>query len=427
MTEVRRLASLAWPVVLGQLGLVGMGAVDLLMIGGLGRDATAAVGLGNTWSFAAVIVGLGAATGIDTAVTQAYGRGAPREAGFAAVQGLQLVLLLAVPVVGLHLLAEPALRLLSQPEEVIPLAATYARIMAWSMVPMLAFSVVRQLLQGGGAMRPGMWVVGIGNVVNVLGNLALIGSYGIAGVAWSTVIVRWSMLLALLVLGARQLRVAWPSRPWIDGAALMALAATALPVGAQVGLEVWAFNASMFVAGWLGPDEVAAHAASINAVALSFMTASGLSAAAATRVGNLVGAGAAWQGAARAALGMGVCAMACTGSLFLLFPEVVGRAYNADPTVVALCAQVLPIGAFFGLFDGSQVVAFGILRGLGDTRTPTLFNLLGYWLLGLPLGAALAFWGGLGLVGVWLGLALGLMVIATLLVVRIVGHGRRYG
>ena len=267
MDEVRRLSSLAWPVILGQLGLVGMGTVDLLMIGPLGRDATAAVGLGNTWSFAVVIVALGAATGIDPPVTQAYGSGNPRRAGVAAARGMVLAALLCVPVMLLHVAAEPALRLLGQPEAIIPEAATYTWIVALSMPPMIAFGVLRQLLQGGGVMRPAMWVVLVGNLVNVAGNAWLIGPYGVAGVAWSTVIVRWFMFAALAVIGIPQIRAAWPDEPVLRLRAIGALAGIALPVGLQVGLEVWAFNAAGFVAGWFGAGAMAAHVAALNAIA----------------------------------------------------------------------------------------------------------------------------------------------------------------
>lgn len=425
MSEARRLTSLAWPVVLGQIGLVGMGSVDLWMIGGLGRDATAAIGLGNVWSYAVSIVAMGAATGIDPLVTQAYGSGSARAAGVAAARGGLLVAALAVPVIGAHLLAEPALAALGQPPQVVPGAALYARILAASVVPLLSFGVVRQLLQGGGSMRPAMWVVGLGNLVNVGGNLVLIERYGVAGVAWSTVIVRWVMLIALIALGHRELRRAWPTERIWDRAALWRLAALALPVGLQVGLEVWAFNAGALIAGWIGPAELAAHTAAINAVALAFMVPYGVSAAAATRVGNLVGARADWRPAAHSALALGCSVMLLSGMIFLLLPGSVARAYNPDPSVVALVIQILPIGALFGLFDAAQVVSFGILRGLGDTQRPALFNVIGYWMVGLPLGAWLALGLGLGLPGVWSGLALSLALICGLLLLRIRGHGRR--
>ncbi len=426
MREVRRLVQLAWPVVLGQVGMVGMGVVDLLMIGPLGGEATAAVGLGNTWSFGVVIVALGAAQGVDPLVTQAYGAGDSRRAGLAAARGLVLMGLLLIPVVALHLLAEPGMRALGQPPSAIPDAATYCWIMALGMPPFLAFGVLRQLLQGGGVMRPAMWVIGLANLVNVVGNALLIDPLGVAGVAASTTIVRWVMFGALVWIGLPQIRAAWPRDGGgiLDRAALARLAGIALPVGLQTGLEVWAFNAASILAGWLGAAALAAHVAALNAISVAFMIANGVGAASATRVGNQVGADQPWIPSAGAALGIGVIVMSCTGALFLGAPSLVAHAYNADASVIGLVVAILPIGGLFGLFDGLQVIAFGILRGLGDTRTPSWFNLVGYWLVGLPLAYVLAWPAGLGLVGVWAGLGVALGIVAGLLLVRIVWHAQ---
>lgn len=419
-----RLATLAWPVMLAQLGMVSMGAVDLLMVGRLGEAATASLGLGNTYSFGLVVLAIGAAQGIDPLVTQAYGAGLPREAGRAGLQGLGLVGLLAVPLTALHTVAPTVLTALGQPSELLPLADTYCTVLALGVPPFAAFAVLRQWLQGDGVMKPAMVVIGLGNLVNVAGNLVLIDRLGVAGVAWSTVIVRWVMVGALVALTWRTLARAWPVRSIWSGAAFVRLAALSLPVAVQTGLEIWAFATAALLAGGLGATAIAAHVVALNVVALAFMIANGLSAAAATRVGNLVGAGRPWRTAAVTALALVVGVMTCTGVTIGTFPTLVGRLYSPDPDVVALVATVLPIGAAFGLFDGLQVVAFGILRGLGDTRLPSTFNLIGYWVLGLPLGALLVSQTNLGLRGIWIGLAVSLVVVTTLLGLRILWHAR---
>ncbi len=422
--EARRLVRLAWPVAVGQLGMVFMGAVDLWMVASLGESATAALGLGNTYSFGLVILGLGAATGIDPLVAQAYGARRPREAGAAALHGLVLVSLLGIPLTGLHLVAPTVLGVLGQPAALLPLTDTYCSINALGVPAFLAFAVVRQWLQGDGVMRPAMIVIGVGNLVNLVANALLVGPFGVAGVAASTVIVRWAMLAALVLGTWSVLRRSWPLRPTVRVAELVRLARVALPVSMQSGLEVWAFASAALLAGLLGATQVAAHVSALNVIALAFMLANGLSAAAATRVGNLVGAHRPWTTSAAMALGLVVVLTSATGLTFLTFPLLIGGAYSSDPAVVALVASVLPIGAAFGFFDGAQVVAFGILRGLGDTRVPSLFNLVGYWALGLPLGAWLALRVGLGLPGVWIGLAVSLVVVTGLLGWRIRWHAR---
>jgi MATE family multidrug resistance protein len=118
--------------------------------------------------------------------------------------------------------------------------------------------------------------------------------------------------------------------------------------------------------------------------------------------------------------------MTLSAAAFVGLREGLPRLYTPDAAVVAACAAIMPIAAAFQIFDGTQVVGCGILRGMGRVRPATAFNFVGYWLLGLPLGGWLALRGGFGLAGLWWGLALGLAVVASLLVafVALRGPGR---
>ncbi|MCB9679019.1 MAG: MATE family efflux transporter [Alphaproteobacteria bacterium] len=417
MREVRPLLSLAWPVVLGNLGLVAMGVIDLVVAGSLGEASLAAVGLGHTWSFGTLVFGLGVASGVDPQVTRAYGAGRPREAGVAALHGAALLGLVGLGIAALHLVAGPVLTLFQQPADAVPGAALYCQVLTLGVPPYLGFVLVRQLLQGGGSMRPAAWVALGGNLVNLAADAVLVYGlgYGVGGVAWATVVVRWFMLLALVALGWPILREAWPG--WvIERARVARLAPIALPVGWQIGFEVWAFNAATLLAGLLGTSAMAAHTAALNAAALAFMVPMGLSAAATTRVGNHLGAGRPWTTAGWTAIALGSVSMGLSGLLFVGAPETVMALYRAEPPVVALGLTILPIAAFFGFFDGIQVVAMGVLRGVGDTRVAAWIALVAYWGVGLPVSAALL---GQGLAGVWLGLSAGLATAASLGVARV--------
>lgn len=430
--EAQRLAELAWPVVLGQLGIVMLGVVDVLMLGRLGQDAIGAVGIGNTWSFGVLIVGLGTAMGLDPLVAQAYGAGRVEDAGVALVRGCVVLAALAVPIVALHLLAGPLLLALDQPPHLVQDAAAYCAIIAISVPSFLGFAVVRQFLQGSGTMRPAMWVLLVGNVVNVVLDDALIfgrlglPAMGVTGAAWATVVVRWGMFGMLVAVGWPLLRQAWPSVPSaaLTRGALVAVAAIAIPTGFQVALEVWAFTAASLFAGSLGDTAVAAHTVALSISSVLFMVPLGLGAASATRIGNLVGAGATWTGASRAALVVTLAVMVASAFLLLALPGPLVRLYTDDPPVVALAVTLLPIAAAFQVFDGLQAVAFGLLRGLGDTRLPALFNVVGHWMLGLPVGAWLAFVGGFGLTGLWIGLSVGLGAVSAMLLTRLWQHAR---
>lgn len=423
--ELREIVALAWPAVASQLGMMLMGVVDLLLVGRLGEDAMAAVGLGHTWTFGVAIVVLGTASGLDPLLAQAFGAGDRRGAGRTFVRGAALLLTMAVPVIALHFAAAPGLRALSQPAGAIPLADTYCRLLAPGVPAMVLFNLVRQTLQADGRMMPAAIAVVVGNVFNaIVGYVLVYGAFGapklgVAGVGIATAAGRWVMLLALVWAGRDLLREIWP-REWVLGrAALVQLLTVGLPVGFQVGLEVWAFTAATLLVGAFGSTAAAAHIVSLNLASMSFMVPFGISAAAATRVGNLLGAGHPWQRAGWTALGLGVAVMTLSATVFASFPAPLARLYApSDPQVVALAAQLLPIAAFFQLFDGTQVVCFGVLRGAGDTRVPALANVVGYYLIGLPVGAWLAH-SGLGPRGVWMGLVLGLAVVAGLLVWRL--------
>lgn len=427
MDELRALARLAWPAIVGQLGMMAMGVVDLWAVGTLGKEATAAVGTANTLSFGTLVIAFGAVSGADGLVAQAFGAGRPREAGTHAARAAVVSGVLGVGVIAAHLLAEPIFRAAGQPSEVVPLAGSYARGLAGGLPAAIAFQAVRQLLQGRGLVRPAMLAVLLGNLANlVLVTWFVRGlGWGMGGAAAATSIVRWVMLGGLWAIARGALAESRPDGPVWDRAGLWAAAGVALPVSFQMGLEVWAFGVGVLLAGSLGATEGAAHTVALNLASLSFMVPLGVSTAAATRVGNAIGAGGPWRRPAWTAIAMGAGVMTVSATAFTAAPRALGAFYNDDPAVLDLVARVLPIAALFQLFDGTQVVAFGVLRGRNDLRVPALFNVVGYWLVGLPLAVALVEVVGVGLPGVWIGYSVGLGIVASLLLSRLVAHSVR--
>ena len=184
-------------------------------------------------------------------------------------------------------------------------------------------------------------------------------------------------------------------------------------------LEVGVFAAATALAGRLPPAALAAHQIAINVASFTFMVPLGVASAGAVRVGQAVGRRDA-AGAARSgwtALLFGTLFMACASAVFLLIPRVLIGAFTTDVSVLQVGTSLLFVAAVFQLFDGLQGVATGVLRGLGDTRTPMLWNLAAHWFLGLPLGYTLCFIAGLGVIGLWWGLSSGLIICGVALVV----------
>jgi MATE family multidrug resistance protein len=332
---------------------------------------------------------------------------------------------LTLPMLLLLSLAGPGLALLGQPPELIGPASAYCRTLTIGVVPFMAFLVLRQFLQALGMMRPATVVIVLANVVNALLNWLFIFGHGaprlgVAGCALATALSQWFMLAALLFSVRGTLRRYWPGwRGAFDPGPVGRMLKIGIPLGFQFALEVWAFHAAGLMMGRIGAKALAAHAVAINLATLSFMLPNGLGAAAATRVGNLIGAGLPWRRSAWVAVALGAGVMTVPASLFMLVPSALSSLYTTDAAVLEIAIVLLPLAGAFQLFDGVQVVCFGALRGAGDVHVPAVANAVGYWLLGLPIGYVLAFRMGWGGAGVWLGLVIGLAIVAALLLLRL--------
>jgi MATE family multidrug resistance protein len=249
----------------------------------------------------------------------------------------------------------------------------------------------------------------------------LVGGWGLAGSGWSTF---WARIYMSGVLAAAlfyynrvdrlHLRRTDPSLDWPRIKRLLQLGG---PAATQIFLEIAVFSFTGILAGKLGALPLAAHQIALQCAALSYMVPLGVSAAAAVRTGNAWGRGELREAhhAGRAAVVLGCGFMALAAILFVLIPRPLARIFSPDPQVVAMGARLLLVAAAFQLFDGLQTVATGALRGIGSTQLPMISNFIGYWIIGLPIGAVLCFHWGLGVFGLWIGLCIGLIVISVVL------------
>lgn len=427
--DLKALLTLALPVIVVQVGLMAMGVADTIMVGHVSPVALAAVALGNVYYFAAAVFGMGTLMALDPVVAQAMGAGDTEAAARGIQRGFVLAVLLCVPTTLILWPAHAVLAWLKQPAEVVPLAAEYARISIPGSLGLFAFTVLRQSLQAMHRVRPILITTVVANLLNILINWLLIYGHGgfpamgAIGSAWSTMISRLFMALMLLVLAWPVLRgYVAPFRPAaLEAGPLARLFLLGAPIGAQHQLEYGVFALVGLLMGVLGTTQVAAHQVALNLASLTFMVPLGLSAAAAVVVGHAVGRGdrQAATEASRAALYVSVGFMGITATTFLLFPALLAHAYTDAPEVLRIAVVLIPLAGVFQVFDGIQVTSIGLLRGLGDTRTPMITGILGFWLLGLPVSLFLCFKLGLGPAGLWWGLVLGLVAVAFFLVMRL--------
>jgi MATE family multidrug resistance protein len=427
--EFRPMVSLAMPVVVAEIGWVAMGLVDTLMVGPLGPEAIGAVGIGSAVFMGVVIFAMGILLGLDTLVSQAYGAGRLDECHRWLVHGTVLSLLVALPVTLLLLALASLLGGWGLDPTVLRLAQPYLSVLGWSVLPLLFYATFRRYLQGMGVVRPVMFALVMANITNVIVNWVLIygklgaPAMGVRGSAWATVFSRVAMAAYLLVVIVQRERGRRPGlfeTPLaIESAWMRRLLGLGVPAASQITLEVGVFAASTALAGWLTPIALAAHQIAIHIAALSFMVPLGVGSAGAVRVGHAVGrrdvAGA--ERAGWTALFLGAGFMACTAAAFVLIPRALMGAFTRDEGVLQLGASLLAVAAVFQLFDGIQGVATGVLRGLGDTRTPMVWNLVAHWFIGLPSGYVLCFVQGRGVIGLWWGLSVGLIICGVALLV----------
>ncbi len=435
LTELRRLFALAVPIAATQLGNMTLGVVDVLMLGRVDREALDAAALGNLWMMGILVLGTGVVLGLDPLVAQAHGAGDGRRLGLLLQRGIVVALLVSVPVVLLWAVTGPALELLGQAPHLAAEAQRYAMVQLPGAPAILVYAAMRAYLQGRGIAGPALVVVTAANLLNLAADAWLIfgglgvPALGVVGAGLATGIVRVFMVAAMAwVIAHRGLHVgAWVpwSRAALDRRELAIIASMGAGIGVQIGLEVWAFQVAMLFAGWLGEAPLAAFSVVINLSSVSFMIPLGIGMAAAVRVGNLTGAGRPVEArrAAWVALALGAAMMLVSALVFVVGRTALPALYGVDPEVLALAASTLPIAAAFQVFDGTQAVAAGVMRGLGRMRPAALINLVGFWVLALPLAYALAFPAGQGVHGLWWGLTAGLMVVAVALVAWIAAYG----
>lgn len=426
--EIRKMAVLGVPVAATQLSTMMLGFVDTVMVGRVSVEALSAAALANVWIFGTLMLANGILMGLDPVVAQAHGAGDGDRAGRALQTGLILALLLSVPIAIAWLYTDRFLLATGQDPRLVALAHEYTGVQILGIPFFLTYAALRQYLQGREHMRAALWVILIANGFNVLfnwmfifgnGGFPALGLYG-AGIATTATRILSFVGLLVWTLGFGLHRGAWVpwSRETWNPRRIAQLLRIGFPVGLQVSFEMWAFQAAALLAGRLGEVPLAAHTIAINMAALSFMVPLGLAQGAATRVGNRIGAGdpRTAQRAAWVSLAMGAAFMCLAALTFVLLRDVLPRIYTTERVVLEAASAILPIAAAFQIFDGTQAVGCGILRGMGRVRPAMIFNLVSYWCLALPLGAWLAFSQGWGLAGIWWGLVLGLGVVATSLV-----------
>ena len=428
--ELKATIKLAYPVSLGQLGFMMMGVVDSIMVGGLGARALAASALSNGIFVLILIIGLGVSFAVTPLVAIAVGSKKSNECESTFKQSILINFALGVILLLAAFFLSIFIKYLNEPAGVAELAVPYMKILGFSILPVMLFQTYKQFIEGLSFTRPAMYITITANLINLLMNWLLIyGKFGfpalgLNGSGWATFFSRLFMgiVLMLYVIKSKHFKQFNLSLKVskIDLRVIKKILALGLPSAFQYVFEVGAFTIAIIMVGWLGTKQLAAHQIAINLASISYMITLGISSAGAIRVGNALGK----QNikfvrrAGFSAIILGASLMACFGIIFISFRGILPLLYINDPEVISIAANLLIIAAIFQIFDGTQAVGIGVLRGLTDVKVPTLITFVAYWIIALPIGYFLGFALHLNVVGVWIGLLLGLVTAAVLLTLR---------
>ena len=436
-TALRRLVSLAIPVIIAELGWMAMTIVDTIMVGSLGPVAIGAIGIGSNLFYTFAIFGTGLLLGLDTLVSQAFGAGNHSDCRKSLMQGIYLAIFLTPILTAFFLLLPPLFPALGVVSDVSGPAGQCLVTLPASTLPLLLYAALRRYLQAIGHVRPVMFALVSANLVNWLFNWFLIKGHwgfpalGVIGSAVSTGVARCYMALVLASV------LWWFERGQPDGffrqrrkpdwPRLQLILRIGAPAAFQILLEIGAFAAAGIMAARLNATALAAHLIALNTASVTFMVPLGTSSAAAVAVGHAVGRGqfAAARRNGWLAVFISCAFMACAAASFLIAPRAIVSIYTHNAAVVSLGASLLAVAACFQLFDGIQTVTTGVLRGVGETRIPMIVNLAGYYLLGLPVGYLLCFRYQWGVAGLWWGLTISLVTIASVLLYTWHGKSKR--
>ncbi len=435
-SELRGLIKLALPLIVAHSGQQLMSFVDTAMVGRLGSASIGGVGIGGGIFFAMTVIGMGTVLGMDALVSQAIGAGEHIRARRILFQGIRIALGMSFPVMALIVLCTLLLEPMGIERETAREASRFLYSRLFNVIPFLLFAASRSYLQAAGGAKVVVWSTIVANVSNLIGNYVLIygddglkrlglpgigiPALGVVGSGLSSSIAA-TFSFGVCVMGIRAIQTPNdPLRYAVDKELLRKIVKMGVPIALQILAEVGAFTIASILSGRMGSGPAAGFQVAITLASFTFTVTLGLSSATAVRVGQAVGRGD--TPAARRigflSLVVALAFMTLTATVFLLAPEPLARILTDKTDVLLMAVPLVQIAGVFQLSDGAQVVLAGALRGAGDTVFSQRANVVGHYLIGLPVAIGLGFGLKMGGPGLWWGLSAGLTAVAIALGVQ---------
>ncbi|XP_047433694.1 multidrug and toxin extrusion protein 1-like [Mugil cephalus] len=411
--EMAQLFKLAGPVIISQLMIFMISFVSTVFCGHLGKTELAGVALSiAVVNVTGISIGSGLSLTCDTLISQTYGSGNLKRVGVILQRGILILLLACFPCWAVLINTEPLLLAVKQSPEVASLAQLYVKIFMPALPAAFMYQLQGRYLQNQGIIWPQVITGAIGNIFNAIINYVLLYclDLGVAGSAAANAISQYLLAVVLYVyICLRGLH-----KPTWGGWSLDCLQEwgpfikLAIPSMLMLCLEWWMFEIGGFLAGIISEAELGAQSVTYELAVVAYMFPLGFSSAASVRVGNALGAGKIEQAKLSCKVPI-VCTfiIACfVGAGLGASRNVVGYIFTSEQDILQRVSDVMMIFAFTHLADAVAGVTGGVLRGAGKQLIGALCNLVGYYFIGFPIGVSLMFAANMGIVGLWTGLTI---------------------
>lgn len=429
--EIRQTIHLGWPIVLGNITQLALGIIDQAMVGAIHSSQLAAASFVNNLIAIPMIMGLGLTMAISPLVAMAQGSGEDDGPLRILYNGWWVIGTFGVIMALILTLGINMVYYMGQDQIVADLAKPYLWWMGIAIIPMVLFVTTKQFADGLGKTRIAMYITLSSLPINVLLNYAFIYGYWgaprmeLEGAGVGTLFTRILTTIAIVYIVfnnkgfakyrqhvGEQLRFSWDK--------MKDIFKLGIPAGMQYGMESAAFAVSGIMAGWLGYIQQASHQIALSLAALTFMVSLGISNAGSIRVAYAFGRKD-WvktRQIGSSTLIMAVIYGLISGTILILGRHYFPTFFNEEAPVLEFATILLIMAAIFQVSDSVQAVGVGLCRGVQDVNIPTLFVSIAYWIFGVPGGYVLAFYFGLEIAGIWIGLIIGLSISAVLLTLR---------
>jgi putative MATE family efflux protein len=421
----RAVVLLAVPMVLEMLMESVFAVADVFFVGRLGADAVATVGITESLMTIVYALAVGLSVGAAATVARRIGERDPDGAARAAAQSILFAIGIGAILGATGILFAPdLLHLMGASDDVVLTGSTFARVMIGASGGVTLLFLINAVFRGAGDAAVAMRVLWIANAVNIiLGPCLIFGlgpfpRLGVTGAAIGTSIGRWTgVAIQVYVLTRRDARVVlrW-AHMRLDTAVMKGILRISGTAMFQNFIATASYMGQVRIIAGFGSAAVAGNTIGIRVILFALLPSWGVSNAAVTLVGQNLGAGKpdrAEASAWKAGLYNTIC-LGTIGAVFLLFAPIIVRIFTSDAAVGSVGVQCLRIVSAGFLFYGYGMVLTAAFNGAGDTRTPTVINLVSLWILELPLAWLLAHSAGLGPSGSFVAMSVGFSTLAFL-------------